>query len=175
MPTMIWTHYLLYILTSGTLRKPHFLTPRSKQNASLFRVVPRIPPRSCKVAPMGPKNGESGVPREHQGCQKVPKWSQNGSKWEPKRCPNSRFRKKVPKVVWTHYLLYILTTGTLQKPYFFTPPSNKNAGLFRVVSRTPPRSCKMAPLGPKNGESGLPRDPQGCQRVSHCLPKCSKK
>ena len=90
-------------------------------------------------------------------------------------CPKSRFRKKVPKVVWTHYLLYILTTGTLQKPHFLTPPSNQNAGLFRVVPRMPPRGCKMAPTGPKNGESGVPRDPQGCQRVSQCLLKCSKK
>ena len=90
-------------------------------------------------------------------------------------CPNSRFRKILPKVVWTPYLLYILTAGTLQKPHFLTPPSNQNAGLFRVVPRMPPRGCKMAPTGPKNGESGVPRDPQGCQRVSQCLLKCSKK
>ena len=76
-------------------------------------------------------------------------------------CPKPRFRKKVPKVVWTHYLQYILTTGTLQKPHFFTPLSNKNEGLFRMVPRTPPRSCKM--------------EPQGCQRLSQCLLNCSKK
>ena len=101
-----------------------------------------------------------------------PKWSQMGS---PKCAQNQDFEKKVPKVVWTHYLLYILTTGTLQKPYFFIPPSNENAGLFRGVPRMPPRGCKMATPGPKNGESGVPWDPQGCQRVSQCLLRCSKK
>ena len=81
----------------------------------------------------------------------------------------------MPKVIWTHYLQYILTTGTLRKPHFFTPRNNKNAGLFRVVPRMPPRGCKMAPTGPKNGESGVTLDSQGCQRVSQCLLKCSKK
>ena len=89
-------------------------------------------------------------------------------------CLKSRFRKKVPKVVWTHYLLYILTTGTLQKPHFFTPPSNQNASLFRVVPRMPPRGCKMAPTGPKNGDSGVPREHQGCQRVPQCLQNAPK-
>ena len=103
------------------------------------------------------------------------KWSQNGSKWEPQMCQKTRFRKKVRNVVWTYYLQYILTTGTLRKPYFFTPLSNKNEGLFRMVPRTRPRSCKMVPTGPKNGESGVPREPQGCQRLSQCLLNCSQK
>ena len=90
-------------------------------------------------------------------------------------CQKSKLCKKVPNVVWTHYLLYILTTGTLQKPHFFTPLSNKNEGLFRMVPRTPPRSCKMVRTGPKNGESEVPREPQGCQRLSQCLLNCSKK
>ena len=105
----------------------------------------------------------------------MPKWSQNGRKWAPKMCKKTRFRKKVRNVVWTYYLQYILTTGTLRKPYFFTPLSNKNEGLFRMVPRTPPRSCKMAPTGSQNGESGVPREPQGCQRLSQCLLNCSKK
>ena len=87
----------------------------------------------------------------------------------------SRFPKKMPKVSSTNYLLYIITIGTLRKPHFLTPRSNQNAGLFRVVPRMPPRGCKMAPTGPKNGESGVPRDPQGCQMVAQCLPKYSKK
>ena len=110
-----------------------------------------------------------------QGCQKVQKWTQNGSKWEPKMYKKSRFRKKVRNVVWTYYLLYILTTGTFQKPHFFTSLSYKNEGLFRMVPRTLARCCKMAPTGPKNGESGVPREPQGRQRLSQCLLNCSKK
>ena len=101
--------------------------------------------------------------------------TQNGSKWEPQMCQKTRFRKKVRNVVWTYYLQYILTTGTLQKPHFFTPLSYKNEGLFRRVPRTPPRSCKMPLTGPKNGESGVLQDPQGCQRLSQCLLKCFKK
>ena len=127
-----------------------------------------------KCARERPKTQKSG-PLGAQGCQKMQKLSQHGNKWEPKMCKKTRFRKKVRNVVWTYYLLYILTPGTLQKPHFFTPLSNKNEGLFRMVPRTPPRSCKMVPTGPKNGESGVPRDPQGCQRVSQCLLKCSKK
>ena len=103
------------------------------------------------------------------------KWSQNRGKWASKMCKKPRFRKKVRNVVWTYYLLYILTTGTLQKPHFFAPLSSKNEGFFRMVPRTPPRSCKMVPTGPKNGESGVPREPQGCQRLSQCLLNCSKK
>ena len=105
----------------------------------------------------------------------MPKWNQNEGKLEPKMYPNSRFRKKVPKVVWTNYLLYILTTGTLQKPHFLTPQSNTNAGLFRVVPRMPPRGCKITSTGPKNDENGVSWNPQGCQGVSQCLLKCSKK
>ena len=93
----------------------------------------------------------------------------------PKCVKNRVFEKKVPKVVWTHYLLYILTTGTLRKPHFCTPRSKQNASLFRVVPRIPPRSCKVAPMGPKNGESGLPWAHQGCQRVPQCLQRCSQK
>ena len=84
MPKVVWTYYLLYILTTGTDPKPHFLTPRSKQNAGLFRMVPRMPPRSCKMTPTVPKNGESGVSRGSQGCQRVhpmpPKMLQKSSK-----------------------------------------------------------------------------------------------
>ena len=111
-------------------------------------------------------------PKGAKRCPNGAKMEANGS---PKCAQNRGFEKKVLKVVWTHYLLYILTTGTMQKPYFLTPPSNQNAGLFRVVSRMPPRGCKMAPTVPKNCESGVPWDPQGYQRVSQCLLKCSPK
>ena len=124
--------------------------------------------RCARERPRTRKSGPLGA----QGCQKEPKWSQNGRKLEPKMCLKSRFRKKAPKVVWTHYLLYIITIGTL---HFLTPPRNQNAGLFRVVPRMPPRGCKMAPTGPKNGESGVPRDPQGCQSASQRPLKCSTK
>ena len=93
----------------------------------------------------------------------MPKWSQNGGKWEPKMCPKSRFQKKVPKVSSTPYLLYIITIGTLPKPHFFVPGSSHNAGLPSVVARMPPRGCKMVPTGPKNGESGVPGIPKGAK------------
>ena len=95
--------------------------------------------------------------------------------WSPTCAQNRGFKKKVPKVSSTYYLLYIITIGTLRKPHFLAPRSSQNAGPHSVVARMPPRGCKMAPTGPKNGESGVPRDPQGCQRVSQCLLKCSKK
>ena len=98
---------------------------------------------------------------------------------EPKRSPtytqNRGFSRKVPKVVWTYYLLYILYIGTLRKPHFLTPRSKQNAGLFRMVPRMPPRSCKMTPTGPKNGESRLSRSSQGCQRVPPMPPKMLQK
>ena len=104
----------------------------------------------------------------------MPKWSQNGGKWEPKMCPKSRFRKKVPKVVWTHYLLYILTTGTAKTSLFDTSKQQK--------CRSFPRGASDAAPGLQNGAHGAekwrewgPWDPQGCQRVSQCLLKCSKK
>ena len=81
----------------------------------------------------------------------------------------------MPKVSSSHYLLYIITIGTLRTPHFLIPRSSQNAGLHRVVPPIPPRGCKMAPTGPKNGESGVPREPQGCQRLSQCLLNCSKK
>ncbi len=100
-----------------------------------------------------------------------PNKRQNGGKMEPK----IEVSKKVPKVSSTHYLLYIITIGTLQKPNFLAPGSSKNAGLRNVVPPIPPRGCNMPPTGPKNAESGVPRDPQGSQRVSQYLPKCSQK
>ena len=90
-------------------------------------------------------------------------------------CQKPWVRKKVRNVVWTYYLQYILTTGTLQKPHFLLPQSNQNAHLFRGVPRMLSRGCKMAFAGPKNGESEVPREPQGCQRLSQCLLNCSKK
>ena len=145
--------------------------PLGTQIHSKSQLCPQCAQRCARERPKTQKSGPLGA----QGCQKVLKWSQNGGKWGPKMCKKSMFRKKMPNVVWTHYLLYILTTGTLQKPHFLTPPSNPNAGLFRVVPRMPPRGCKMAPTGPKNGESGVPRDPQGCQRVPQCPPKMLQK
>ena len=145
--------------------------PNSRKIALARAVCAKVRAR----APLNAKKRTFGGPKVPKSATMDPKWTQNGSKWEPKMCQKSKLCKKVPNVVWTHYLLYILTTGTLQKPHFLTPPSNQNAGLFRVVPRMPPRGCKMAPTGPKNGESGVPRDPQGFQRVSQCSLKCSKK
>ena len=103
-----------------------------------------------------------------------PKWMQNGGKIKSKRDPISRFRKKVPNVSSTHYLLCITTIGTLQKPHFLAPRGSQNAGPHSVVPPIPPRGCKMAPTGPKNGESGVPREHQGCQRVPQCLQNAPK-
>ena len=134
--------------------------------------------RNCTCAWSVRKSARKSDPERERTDLWGPKGAkrcQNGAKLDPKMCLKSRFRKKVPKVVWTHYLLYILTTGTLRKPHFLTPRSKQNVGLFRVVPRTPPRGCKVAPTGPKNDESGVPREHQGCQRVPQCLQKCSKK
>ncbi len=38
-------------------------------------------------------------------------------KWSLK----STFVKKVPNVVWTYYLLYVINIGTTEKPHFFLP------------------------------------------------------
>ena len=103
-----------------------------------------------------------------------PKWSQNGGKLAAKISPKSRFRKKVPNVSSTHYLLCITTIGTLRKPHFLAPRGIQNAGPHSVVPPIPPRGCKTTPPGPKNGESGVPRDPQGCQRVSNASQNAPK-
>ena len=145
--------------------------PWGTQSHSKSQLCPQCAQRCARERPKTQKTdlwGAKGAKR----CQNGAKMEANGS---PKCAQNRGFEKKVPKVVWTHYVIYIFTTGTLQKPYFFIPPSNANAGLFRGVPRMPPRGCKMAPTGPKNGESVLPRDSQGCQRLSQCLLKCSKK
>ena len=152
-------------------RRPPPWTPFGHPNSLEIALARAVCAKVRPGTPLNAKNGALGA----QGCQKVPKWNQNGTKLEPKICFKSRFRKKMPKVVWTNDLLYMLTTGTLRKLHFLTPRSKQNAGLFRVVPRIPPRSCKVAPMGPKNDESGVPREHQGCQRVPQCLQKCSKK
>ena len=167
---------------------PHAVLPSSQRVLRLSRRLPFCLPLRTQIllkshlralcaqrcARERPQMRKSG-PLGGQGCQKVRKWSPNADKWEQKMCLKSKFQKKVPKVVWTHYLPYIITLGTLRKPHFLAPGRSENARLFRVVPRMPPRGCKMAPTGPKNGESGVPRHPQGCQRVSQCPLKCSKK
>ena len=112
------------------------------------------------------------------GCQKVFHWTKMDPKWRQMGA------QKVPKIevmqksaecgldplftIYSHY-------RHPPKPHFLTPRSNQNASLFCVVPRMPPRGCKMALPGPKNGETGVPRDPQGCRRGSQCFPKCSQK
>ena len=111
-------------------------------------------------------------PKGATRCQNEAKMEANGT---PKCIQNRGFPRKVPKVVWTYYLLYIVIVGTLRKPHFLTPRRKQNAGLFRMVPRLLPWSCKMTPTVPKNGESGVSRGSQGCQRVPQCLLKCFKK
>ena len=99
-----------------------------------------------------------------------PKWEQMGAQNVPKIEVMQKSAECGLDPLFTIYSHY----RHLPKPYFLTPRSNQNASLFRVVPRMPPRGCKMPPPRPKNGETGVPRDPQGCQRGSQCLPKCSQ-
>ena len=111
-------------------------------------------------------------PKGATRCQNGDKMEANG---HPECTSNRGFSRKVPKVVWTYYLLYILSIGTLRKDHFLTLRSKQNAGLFRMVPRMPPRSRKMAPTGSKNGESefprAFPRVPQGAPRHPKMHPK----
>ena len=130
--------------------------PKFTQNRTCARSVRK---GARKSAPERKKTYLS-CPKGAKRCQNGAKMEANGS---PKCAQNRGFEKKVPKVVWTHYLLYILTTGTLRKPHFLTPRSKQNAGLFRVVPRMPSRGCKMAPTRPKTGVSGPPGIPKAAK------------
>ena len=123
-------------------------------------------------APLNAKSRTFGGPRVPQGAKMEPKWKQMDTQNAPKI---EASQEKCRTWFGPYYLLYILTIGTLRKPHFLTPRSKQNAGLFRMVPRMPPRSCKMTPTGPKNGESGLSRGSQGCQRVPPMPPKMLQK
>ena len=60
-------------------------------------------------APLNAKKRTFGGPRVPKGAQMDPKWEQMGAQ----NVVKSDVLQKVPTVVWTHYLQYILTVGTL--------------------------------------------------------------
>ena len=158
------------------------------------RSAPPMPPTSSLDPPLGPpifskstrncscaRSVRKGARKSDPERERTDLWGpkgakrcQNGAKLEPKMCLKSRFQKKVPKVVWTHYLLYILTTGTLQKPHFLTPRSKQNAGLFHVVPRILPglqSGAHGAEKGREWGPPGAPRVPKGPPMPPKMLPK----
>ena len=115
--------------------------------------------------------GPKGSKRCSNGPKMDPKWEQMGAQNVPKIEVMQKSAECGLDPLFTIYSHY----RHPPKPHFLTPRSDQNASLFCVVPRMPPRGCKMALPGPKNGETGVPRDPQGCQRGSQCLLKCSKK
>mgnify|MGYP003325633767 CR=1 FL=1 len=72
-------------------------------------------------------------------------------------------------------IYYIFSLPAPFKISFFDTSKQLKCKSFFDTPRMPPGGCKMAPPRLKNGETGVPRDPQGCQRVPQCLPKCSPK
>ena len=100
-----------------------------------------------------------------------PKWCQMGAQNVPKNEVSQKSAKCGLDLLFTIYSHY----WHPPKTSLFVTSQQPNTHLFRGVPRMPPRGCKMAPTGPENGGSGVPRDPQGCQRVSQCFPKRSKK
>ena len=101
-------------LSRRTAFGPPFGHPNSLKIALARAVCAKVRAR----APLNAKKRTCGGPKVPKSATMDPKWTQNGSKWEPKMCQKSKLCKKVPNVVWTHYLLYILTTGTLQNLTF---------------------------------------------------------
>ena len=106
-------------------------------------------------APLNAKKRTFGGPRVPKGAQMDPKWEQMGAQNVLK---SKVSRKSADSGLDPLFTVYSHCRHP-PKPYFFTPRSHQNARLFRVVPRMRPRGCKMAPPGPKNGESGVPRAP----------------
>ena len=86
----------------------------------------------------------------------------------------SQFPEKVPTVVWTHYLQYILTVGTLLNLTF----SHLEATKMHVCSAwclgCRPGAAKWRPRGRKMarvGSPGLPKGAKGAPNASRNAPK----
>jgi hypothetical protein len=88
-----------------------------------------------------------------------PKRRQNGVKM----CLKSRFLQKVPKVVWTHYLLYILTTGTLQNLTFSHLQATKMQVFSAWCLGCRPGAAKWRPRGRKMARVGSPGIPKAAK------------
>ena len=116
-------------------------------------------------APLNAKKRTFGGPRMPKGAPMDPKWEQMGTQNYQK----SQFFEKVPTVVWTHYLQYILTVGTLPNLTF----SHLKATKMHVCSAwclgCRPGAAKWRPRGRKMarvGSLGLPKGAKGAPNAS---------
>ena len=89
-------------------------------------------------------------------------------------CQKSQFREKVPTVVWTHYLQYILTVGTLPNLTFSHLEATKMHVRSAWCLGCRPGAAKWRPRGRKMarvGSPGLPKGAKGAPNASRNAPK----
>ena len=143
MPTVVWTHYLLYILTTGTLGKPHFFTPRSKQNAWCLGYRPG----AAKWRPWGRKMTRVGSPGNTKGAKGAPNASQNAPQNRPKSAPLSRTASKGAfRVPWVPQRLQ--NTSISDVPPTDVTPRRGNVHLLSAIPHS---------LAPSHCEASLER------------------
>ena len=135
--------------------------------------IPPVPLFCAKVPTKAPQSGKKwhfGRPRGANGRQMVPKRRQNGGKI----VSQSDFLPKVPKVIRTCYLLYIINICRPVNPHFSIPRPTKNACGTRATTFSlhgrhfwPHCGQKMARVG----SPGNPNAPQGLPNASPNAPK----
>ena len=99
---------------------------------------------------------------------------QKGSKKETKTLPKSTFYEKVPKVIRTCYLLYIINIYRPENAHFSIPRATKNAcgardATFSFYRQHCGPHCGQQMAGV--GSPGCPNVPQGLQNTSQNPPK----
>ena len=100
-----------------------------------------------------------------------PKWRQIGTQNVPKIEVSKKSAEREFDPLFTMYNHY---RHPAKPSLFGTSEQPKRRSTQRGASDTAPGLQNDAP-GPEKWREWVPRDPQGCQRVSQCLPKCSKK
>ena len=124
----------------------------------------------CPFASLGWPKCHFGRPRGANGRQMVPK----GGKKETKTLPKLTFYEKVPKVIRTYYLLYIINICRPENPHFSIPRATKNACGARAATFSLHGQHFEPHCGQKTarvGSPGCPNAPQGLQNASQNAPK----
>ena len=118
-------------------------------------------PKRQKVALWAPKGG---------------KWTPNGAKkkakWRQNRLPKRLFTKSAESdsdLLFTIYYQHLPSC----KSSLFHPQAHQKCMWDARHHFFVPRAALLAPLWPKNGESGVPWESECAPRPPKCLPKCT--
>ena len=136
-------------------RRTAFGPPFGHPNSLKIALARAVRAKVRARAPLNAKKRTFGDARVPKGAKMEPKWKQMGAQNVPKIEVSKKSAGSGLDLLFTVYS----HCRHPPKPDFFTPRSDQNARLFRVVPRMPPRGCEMTPPGPQNGESGVPRAP----------------